>query len=120
ASMNIDDVLCIFHQPAPKVEVSKKVADCVIKRIFIAHLNRSTTLDELSRERREIFHVRSEHDRLAGHNRLNWILTANRSQAFADEYHRGNRVPAPQFARPIEYQTKRLAIRGRVQSTAEL
>src|SRR6185312_8365927 len=56
--------------------------------------------------------MRTKHDRLAGENRFNGILSAVRGEALPNEHHSSDAVPALQFTSRVEEHAIRIYVTG--------
>ena len=74
------------------------------KRGGVFDLNRRPVREQVGGERREVFHMRAEQDRLAEDRRLRGILPPAGRKAFADEDERREVIPIAEFAGRIDQE----------------
>src|SRR6266568_1754430 len=85
AEVFADDLQGILAQFSPMVLIAKQIADGFFQPVFVLDLNRAACGEEVSRNIREILHVRSENHRLAQRAGFDGVLATLGGQTFAYE-----------------------------------
>ena len=97
----------VFDQAPARGFIAQESRSALTQLRFVCHLNCASTLDERTRERCKIFHVRAENYGTSGRDRLNRILATVCGQRFAHEDHGANRLPVSQFSHGVENEAIR-------------
>src|SRR2546423_3136528 len=88
-----------------RLRVGEQIGERLLQLFPIRYLSGAVSRHERLCEHRKIFHVRPENDRDPGNDCFHRILSALRSQAFANEDDRGQTVPSLELAGLVEQHT---------------
>src|SRR5262245_35075607 len=92
----------VLHETLARLVVAEKLGNGALKRVSIVNLHCSAIRNQCFSQRCEVFHMRTKDNRFTRENGLYRILSPVRGDAFPDEYHSGDTVPALKFTSRIE------------------